>query len=60
VNVNHGIIVKKIGKEVNNNPKSSMERQFTKKRPIMNAKAISIFMGPYILEKRIICTKNIL
>jgi hypothetical protein len=48
VNVNHELIVKNIGKEVNN-LKSSMERQLTKKSPIMNAKAISNFMGPYIL-----------
>jgi hypothetical protein len=52
VNVNHGLIVKTIGKEVNNNLKSSMERPLTKERPIMNAKTISIFIGAIYLFKK--------
>ncbi len=45
MDVDHGLIVKKI-KEKMNNMKSPLEKQPTKKRPIMTTSAISNFLGP--------------
>jgi hypothetical protein len=45
MDVDHGIIVKKI-KEKMNNMKSPLERQPVKKRSIMTTSAISNFFGP--------------
>jgi hypothetical protein len=43
VNIDHGIIAKKIEKEMNNLIKRLMERQLVKKRPSMFGSAISNF-----------------
>jgi hypothetical protein len=51
VDVDHGLIVKKIKEELNNNVESPLERWLAKKRHIMNASAISKNFGaidPYI------------
>jgi hypothetical protein len=46
MDVNHGLIVKKIEQEVNNNFKSPLESQLAKKRFVMNASVISKILGP--------------
>jgi hypothetical protein len=51
MNVDHGLIVKKI-KEKMNNMKSPLERQPLKKRPIMTTSAISNFFGAIDLYKK--------
>jgi hypothetical protein len=42
---NHQLIVKNFEEEVNNSTKNPLERQIAKKRPIMNANAISNLFG---------------
>jgi hypothetical protein len=44
MDVDHGLIVKKIEEKMNN-VKSPLERQLAKKRPIMTTNAISNFFG---------------
>jgi hypothetical protein len=46
VDVDHGIIVKNIEKEMYSSLKSPLERQLAKKRHAMNASVISNFWGP--------------
>jgi selenocysteine lyase/cysteine desulfurase len=45
MDVNHGLIVKTIEEEMNNNFKSPLENQLAKKRFIVNASVISNFLG---------------
>jgi hypothetical protein len=45
MDANHGLTVKKIEEEMNNNFKSSLEGQLAKKRFVMNASVISNFVG---------------
>ncbi len=45
MDVDHILIAKNFEKKVNYNSKSPLERQFTKKRPTINASAIFNFLG---------------
>jgi hypothetical protein len=45
VNVKHGLIVKKIEEEVNNNTKTLMEKKIAKKMPKKIGSAIFNFLG---------------
>jgi hypothetical protein len=45
MDANHGLIVKKIEEEMNNNFKSPLKSQLAKKRFVMNASVISNFLG---------------
>jgi hypothetical protein len=51
VDVDHGLIVKKIEEKMNN-MKNPLERQPTKKRPIVTTSAISNFLGAINLYKK--------
>jgi hypothetical protein len=52
MDANHGLIVKKIEEEVNNNFKSRLENQLVKKRFVVNASVISNFFGAINLYKK--------
>jgi len=45
MDANHGLIVKTIEEEVNNNFKNPLENQLAKKRFVVNASVISNFFG---------------
>ncbi len=45
MDANHGLIVKKIEEEMNNNFKNPLESQLAKKRFVVNANVISNFFG---------------
>jgi hypothetical protein len=45
MDANHGLIIKKIEEEMNNNFKNPLESQLAKKRFVMNASVISNFLG---------------